>query len=33
MILEENTALHDHNPRKIKREREGVVVSETETKE
>jgi hypothetical protein len=33
MILEEDTPLHVHNPKKIKRKRGGVVVSEPETKE
>ena len=33
MILENDTPLHVHNPKKIKRKHCGVVVSETETKE
>ena len=33
MILEDITPLHVHNPRKIKREHGGVVVSEREKKE
>ena len=33
MILNEDTPLHVHNPRKIKRKHGGVVVSEPETKE
>jgi hypothetical protein len=33
MILEDATALHVHNPKKIKRKHGGVVVSEAETKE
>jgi helix-turn-helix protein len=33
MILEDNTPLHVHNPKKIKRKRGGVVVSEPESKE
>jgi hypothetical protein len=33
MILNDNTPLHVHNPRKIKRKHGGVVVSEPETKE
>jgi hypothetical protein len=33
MILEDDTPVHVHNPRKIKRKHGGVVVSETETKE
>ena len=32
MILEDDTPLHVHNPRKIKRKHCGVVVSEPETK-
>jgi len=33
MILEDNSPLHVHNPRKIKRKHGGVVVSEPERKE
>ena len=33
MILEDDTPLHVHNPKKIKRKHCGVVVSEPETKE
>ena len=33
MILEDDTPLHVHNPKKIKRKHCGVVVSEQETKE
>jgi hypothetical protein len=33
MILEDDTSLHVHNPRKIKRKHVGVVVSEPEIKE
>jgi hypothetical protein len=33
MILEDDTPLHVHNPKKIKRKHGGVVVSEAETKE
>ena len=32
MILEDDTPLHVHNPRKIKRKHVGVVVSEPEAK-
>ena len=32
VILEDNTPLHVHNPRKIKRKHGGIVVSETEKK-
>jgi hypothetical protein len=32
MNLEENTPLHAHNPRKMKRKHGGVVVSERERK-
>jgi hypothetical protein len=32
MILEDNTSLHVHNPKKIKRNHGGVVVSEPESK-
>jgi hypothetical protein len=33
MVLEDDTPLHVHNPKKIKWKHGGVVVSETETKE
>jgi hypothetical protein len=33
MILEDDTPLHVHNPKKIKRKHGGVVVSEAETME
>jgi len=33
MILEDNTPLHVHSPRKIKRKHGGIVVSEREKKE
>jgi hypothetical protein len=33
MILEDNSPLHVHNPRKMKRKHGGVVVSEPERKE
>jgi len=33
MILEDDTPLHVHIPRKIKRKHRGVIVSEPETKE
>ena len=33
MILQHNSPLYVHNPRKIKRKRGGVVVSEPERKE
>ena len=33
MILENTAPVHVHNPKKIKREQGGVVVSEPETKE
>jgi hypothetical protein len=33
MILEDNTPLHVHNPKKMKRKHGGVVVSEPESKE
>ena len=33
MILEDNTPLHVHNPRKIKRKQIGVIVSEPDKKE
>jgi hypothetical protein len=33
VILEDAAPVHDHNPTKIKRKHDGVVVSEPETKE
>jgi hypothetical protein len=32
MILEDNTTMHVHNPKKIKRKHGGVIVSESESK-